>query len=93
MTKEKTNEQFRVAKPGDKIKLKVSWLNATDKEITYTVAFCIDDKLAGVCCFNKNPGDEGYKVYDLGQIPAGAKKISAHVFQNYVQQHSVEIKL
>ncbi len=93
VTKEKTNEQFRVAKPGDKIKLKVSWLNATDKEITYTVAFCIDDKLACVCCFNKNPGDEGYKVYDLGQIPAGAKKISAHVFQNYVQQHSVEIKL
>ena len=79
VTKDITNEKFKETECGDKIILKLSWLNATNCDATYIVEYKIDDSISFSQKIKCDFGDEGYKLFRVGTIPKGTKKISAIV--------------
>ncbi len=91
VSQEKTNEKFVKTKPGDKILLKVSWLNATNNNKSYTVNYKTDEELAFSTKLDCLSGDEGYRIFHVGNIPAGTKKIEASVCENGIEKHKINI--
>ena len=95
VTKEITNEHFREAKIGDTVLLKVSWLNATNNNLTYIVEYNINGMETFTTTINCMSGDEGYKIFHLGLIPKKATKITANIHLKNETKilHKVEINL
>lgn len=92
VNEDNTNSKFKKTKPGDKILLKVSWLNATNFDITYILQYEFTGRfllpliikkprLIRKKTFTIPAGSEGYQVLHIGAVPFGAKKIKATILK------------